>query len=779
MIKETQITVFKDLFKSTDAPFIIPLEKSLERIRVGKSNNVLREIRKGNKELKKKLPCIVFAGEFAERNGKGLIQHSGLMVVDFDKYPDTDTMNEHLDLLKQNKHFVGLFISPSGNGIKGVVRVSNELDKETHPKIFKAFQKEFNYDYFDISGSDINRVCFESYDPNIYINYDAEIFDAKIIDDGYKYSDKSPLLPINDEDTIVTKIMNFDWKTDYSEGNRNNYIFNIAGAFCEYGVSQTTAESFILNHIIGKDFSERETLTAIKSAYVKRSFDSKFFENYTKIDRIKHDLKYGKKEVVNKYKINDSTYESIKEAKEEDDFWYRDKKNNVKIDPYKYKTFLERKGFKKYYPNGANKPIWVRVKANIVKPTSVEKLKDLVLTYLLDKGEIDVWKLCVNYSALFSEQYLLMLDSIELMMLKDAKAKSFIAYQNCILEVTKDSINKLDYIDSLDYIWESHIIKRDFEVIKDNTNDYKEFISNISAKKPKAIECVIGYLLSTYKNKMNNKVVILNDEVISDNPEGGTGKGLFIQGVKQIRKTHIIDGKSFNSKTPYQNQSVSIDDKILVFDDIPKNFSLEEQFSLITEGITIRKLYSDPIKLSVEESPKMVISTNYAVKGEGNSHDRRRHEIEIAQYYGKDLTPYEEFGEQLFDDWNDDTFLKFDNYMVYCLQQYLQFGLIKQEAKNLTTRKFIAETSMEFKEWISDKDNFSLNVRNDKADMFNQFVEEYQDYKRWLSRKKFNIWVQKYASYINAEYKQGNTNGSRWMLIKAEGQETPELEVEF
>ena len=50
------------------------------------------------------------------------------------------------------------------------------------------------------------------------------------------------------------------------------------------------------------------------------------------------------------------------------------------------------------------------------------------------------------------------------------------------------------------------------------------------------------------KNKTNNKAIILNDEVISDNPEGGTGKRLFMQGVKQIRRTAILDGKGFDDK---------------------------------------------------------------------------------------------------------------------------------------------------------------------------------------------------------------------------------------
>ena len=104
-----KISVFKDLLKSKELPFIVPIEKVVQRIKQGKSKELIERIRSGEK-LKNELPCILFAGEFSERNGNGLINHSGLMVVDFDKYPNENTMLNHLEELKQNDHFVLLFI---------------------------------------------------------------------------------------------------------------------------------------------------------------------------------------------------------------------------------------------------------------------------------------------------------------------------------------------------------------------------------------------------------------------------------------------------------------------------------------------------------------------------------------------------------------------------------------------------------------------------------------------------------------------------------------------
>jgi hypothetical protein len=267
---------------------------------------------------------------------------------------------------------------------------------------------------------------------------------------------------------------------------------------------------------------------------------------------------------------------------------------------------------------------------------------------------------------------------------------------------------------------------------------------------------------------MNNKAIILNDEVISENPEGGTGKGLFVQGLKQIRNVSILDGKTFDDKKSFPYQTVSPETQILVFDDVKKNFDFESKFSLVTEGMTLERKNKDAIKLRVEDSPKMVLSTNYAIKGEGNSHDRRRHELEVAQYYGKNKTPYDEFGKQLFDDWSESDFQRFDNYMVFCLQSYFKNGLITQNAKNIKMRKFIAETCIEFLDWASDVNNLPINTRNDKSQYFNAFTNEYKDFQKFLTRKKFNIWVQKYASFKGLKYDSGNSNGLQWFTIENE-----------
>ena len=108
-MKTTKITYFRDLFNAKDTSYPTTLENALKRIKTGKNKELISKIR-GEKDkskrdkLKQQLPCILFSGEFNERSKKGLVKHSGLMVLDFDNVTD---LGYKFDLRK-NKHIIKL-----------------------------------------------------------------------------------------------------------------------------------------------------------------------------------------------------------------------------------------------------------------------------------------------------------------------------------------------------------------------------------------------------------------------------------------------------------------------------------------------------------------------------------------------------------------------------------------------------------------------------------------------------------------------------------------------
>ena len=115
--------------------------------------------------------------------------------------------------------------------------------------------------------------------------------------------------------------------------------------------------------------------------------------------------------------------------------------------------------------------------------------------------------------------------------------------------VTEDDITTINYEDIQGWVWEDQMIKRDYVKKNVKTCDFKKFIGHISGNdsgRISSIESTIGFLLHGFKDSSECPAVILNDEVISDNPEGGTGKGIFAKAIGELKMMVGIDGKSFD-----------------------------------------------------------------------------------------------------------------------------------------------------------------------------------------------------------------------------------------
>jgi hypothetical protein len=257
-----------------------------------------------------------------------------------------------------------------------------------------------------------------------------------------------------------------------------------------------------------------------------------------------------------------------------------------------------------------------------------------------------------------------------------------------------------------------------------------------------------------------------------------------------MKKLVVIDGKSFAFERSFAYQLVSADTQILCFDDVKKHFDFERLFSVVTEGLTLEKKNKDAIKIPFSKSPKIAITTNYAIKGTGNSFARRKWELELHQYYSKTFTPLDEFGKLMFSDWNDDDWCEFDNYMIGCLQGYLNSGLVKSKFVNLNIRQLSAETCYEFIEWCGLVDGLEPNrelMMKDKIykiDLYNSFVDEYPDYgargKMGLSRTRFYRWLNSYGLFKHGVVPaDGRDAIGRWIQFKNLGDLEKQSEIDF
>jgi hypothetical protein len=165
------------------------LEEILTGIRSGTWQSRVEAVRRykadGNfgesADVKRRLPAAMPAVGATNGGTKALNvqQHSGVIVLDFDKLEEEQM--ENLKITCRNQPFIlGAFTSPSGNGIKVFARVHPSI--EGHKRTFDALASHFAQLGFqaDPSGKDICRRCFLSYDPNLFVNFDAEPFSCYV-----------------------------------------------------------------------------------------------------------------------------------------------------------------------------------------------------------------------------------------------------------------------------------------------------------------------------------------------------------------------------------------------------------------------------------------------------------------------------------------------------------------------------------------------------------------------------------------------------------------------
>lgn len=769
------VTIFKDLSK-TNTPFYRDIDFILQRIKNGTSKELIQQISAENdktkrNELKAKLPAICFSGQFSKRNDNSLIQHSGLICLDFDNYSNQDELTADLERYRQDKYTFASFISPSGNGFKMLVKIPPE--PEYHKNYFESLSEYYNNQHFDVTSKNISRICFESYDKDIYINKESEVWTEKKEHHSYSYIDKEPLIKLSNENEIINRLYKwFNKNYTLEPGNRNSNIFILASAFSDYGIHKVEAVRFC-SQFAQQDFTYAEIERTISSAYAKgaANFGMKYFEDNESLKFVKREIKSGKS--IHEIKksiptISDDALSKIKTDVTLDDFWEFTKKGGVIINSYNFKIWLESYGFYKYYPEGSDGFIFVRVINNLIENTSEEKIKDFVLNTLLTLQEFKVYEHMASSTRYFKEDFLNILDSKEIVFKDDTQDDAYIYFRNAAVRVTKSNIEVIDYLNLDGFVWRKHIIEDDFERTDFKECDYEKFILLVSSsdlQRKLSLETTIGYLMHSYKKSANNKAIILNDETISDNPNGGSGKGIFWNALSKVKRVSDINGKGFSFDKTFPYQTVSADTQILVFDDVQKNFKFENLFSVITEGITLEKKNKDAIKIPVSKSPKIIITTNYTIGGVGGSFERRKWELEFSSYFSAKHTPLAEFGKMLFDEWDRKEWLMFYNYMLHCLQLYLKKGLVKHDFQNLETRKFIKETSFEFYEWVNEEDNIQHNVRIYKTTLFDRFLEEYPDYKKWLSQKKFWQWVDVYCQHNKFDIEKGRDMSGRFIQI--------------
>jgi hypothetical protein len=241
---------------------------ALERIRSGKSKTLVDKAREAKTkkeadELKKKLPAVCFSGTFSKRKDSELLEHSGYIVLDFDNVED---MAQKRSELCSIEYVTAVWISPSGKGLKALVQIEW---KTMHKEHFDALMNDMPD--IDKTGRNVSRLCFESYDPELYYNPNAETYKKLPVKKADKrLPQQTTTETISDDDKIFQNLLT--WMTSkgdaFREGERNHFVFKLAASCCRFGMMEETCYNLMMMHVTpDSSFSQKECRQAIRSAY--------------------------------------------------------------------------------------------------------------------------------------------------------------------------------------------------------------------------------------------------------------------------------------------------------------------------------------------------------------------------------------------------------------------------------------------------------------------------------------------------------------------------------
>jgi hypothetical protein len=449
--------------------------------------------------------------------------------------------------------------------------------------------------------------------------------------------------------------------------------------------------------------------------------------------------------------------------KKETPFWRNDDKGNIKIVNSKLLLFLAKCGFVRLKLGDANY-LLVKKKNNKIRISSEVEMIAFVGDHLKNIKENDVYEVFVSSVCnLINSKKLSFLPVGELPKDRDKKDSGIFYFQNYYCLVSKEGVEIKDYSELPYVIWESRIINHNYIQDKNESiGQFEQFCKNITKNDDSrflTLKTILGYLLHRNKSRGEAKAIILYDEnmLLDNKTNGGTGKTLLSDALSQVRDLELFDGKSIKAESWFKNQRINLTTDIITYDDLNKSTSLEMFYSMITTGVEVEKKRKDAFYIRFEESPKIVITSNYPVKGPGGSSDeRRRFEFEVANYYDDKFTPEVEFGNRFFnEDWGKVEWQRFYHFLMECLMEYLNHGLKKSPSINFERKKLELNTSKNFLEFAEDLLDF--NFWEDKRVAEEWFKECYPEEN--VSPHMFKKWLEDYCSINKAQLKIKSTGG--------------------
>lgn len=354
----------------------------------------------------------------------------------------------------------------------------------------------------------------------------------------------------------------------------------------------------------------------------------------------------------------------------------------------------------------------------LVREVDIHKLKEFV-AYVLNQmpsGNLVLDQMTQKYSHYFNQNVLTSLRmQFGMKPLRDSRRSAYRFYKNGVVEITRDGASLRPYssIDPDTFVWVDQVINRDFNgsLIEEYDEDlfcsdigdrpghqFHKWLQNLcrnlngsvweyDTNKFKPLVSGFGYLLHQYW--ADHKVVCLvDDEMQEGEANGRTGKSVVVKdALEAALDTEVINAKEMSKKNSSSSSNfifnfVKPSTQAITFDDCVEDFNFNSLFSIVTGPMVVNRKYGKMFEFGSKSKPKLALSSNHPILGDGFSYEDRQHMITIGNYYkyhkqylGK--TPDQLHGGWLFDeDWSGLDWQEFDALCVNSIRFYLTNGLV-------------------------------------------------------------------------------------------------------
>lgn len=390
------------------------------------------------------------------------------------------------------------------------------------------------------------------------------------------------------------------------------------------------------------------------------------------------------------------------------------------------------------------------------------------------------------------------------------KECDFIKYliQTCKIHWRKELEDRIEYVDLPEKAQEEYLKENDLpdEVLgvmkqmstEENRNAYRKkyqfrLDGSLLTPEERAEQelCFVnrvfalGYLLHRYKDPTKPWAVFVMDYRVSEEgaSNGRAGKGLMSLALKKMLDHVRIDGRDpllFNNQFLFGN--VERGNELIHIEDWNEFLDFERLFNFLTGPLYSNKKGMQAVDIENQDFGKFLIDTNFADRYMSGSAKGRKLHCVFGDYYHEDLefyresrTPATELGRRMYDEWEEDQWNYFYNFMCQCLSFYLgqaDHGVkIDPPFANIVKRNSLAVMGENFRQWADTYFEQRFNDTIPRKDAFEDFMKASNNQKISPQSflKKLLAWVEFNGYKLNPEHVQGWTKageGKKYGYIK-------------